>query len=73
MDVIKTQRQSGNYSKSDGSIKLLYDNFKQGKMLRGLLPGLARSTIANGSSMVVYETVHALLSDFFQVSRKDLL
>lgn len=73
MDVIKTQRQSGNYSKSDGSIKLLYDNFKQGKMLRGLLPGLARSTIANGSSMVVYETVHALLSDIFQVSRKDLL
>lgn len=73
MDVIKTQRQSGNYSKNDRAVKLLYDNFKQGKMYKGILPGLARSTIANGSSMVVYEAVHASLSEFFQVSRKDLL
>jgi hypothetical protein len=29
---------------------------------RGLLPGLIRSSIANGTSMVVYKKVHAELS-----------
>lgn len=73
MDVIKTQRQSGNYTNNEGAIQLLVDNYKKGKLLRGLVPGLTRSTIANGSSMVVYEAVHSHLTEYFQVSRKDLL
>ena len=72
-DVIKTQRQSGNFDPNVSAIQLLKDNAKQGKLLRGLVPGLIRSSIANGSSMVVYETVHTHLSRVFNVQRKDLL
>lgn len=72
-DVIKTQRQSGNFAPGIGAIELLRENMKQGKLFRGLVPGLVRSTFANGSSMVVYETVHTHLSGFFEVQRKDLL
>ena len=73
MDVVKTQRQSGNFDPSTGALDLLKENMKQGKMFRGLVPGLVRSSIANGSSMVVYEAVHSHLSNFFGVGRKDLL
>ena len=72
-DVIKTQRQSGIFDPNVSAIQLLKDNAKQGKLLRGLVPGLIRSSIANGSSMVVYETVHTHLSRVFNVQRKDLL
>jgi solute carrier family 25 carnitine/acylcarnitine transporter 20/29 len=70
LDVLKTQRQSGNY---DGnSFQLLKSNLQSGRMFRGILPGLFRSTIANGSSMVVYEYVHTVLTKNFQLQRKDM-
>lgn len=72
MDVIKTQRQSGNYPSTVSSYTLLKENFGSGKLLRGLLPGLIRSTISNGSSMVVYEYVHVHLSQMAGVSRRDM-
>ena len=70
-DVIKTQRQSG-YSSGVGPSALLLQNFRRGNLFKGLLPGLARSTIANGCSMVVYEFVHTWLSNEFHVGRKDV-
>jgi len=73
MDVIKTQKQSGNYEASATAFHLITDNFKKGRLFRGLLPGLLRSTIANGSSMVVYETVQSEMSNYFGVIRKDMM
>eukprot|EP00980_Cylindrotheca_fusiformis_P005743 scaffold1194_cov127-Cylindrotheca_fusiformis.AAC.20 len=70
MDVLKTQRQSGNFEGS--SFKLLKTNLQSGRLFRGVLPGLVRSTIANGSSMVVYEHVHTTLTKQFQLKRKDM-
>lgn len=73
MDVIKTQRQSGNYKASATAFQLLAENYKSGRLFRGLVPGLLRSTIANGSSMVVYETVQSEMSNYFGVQRKDMM
>lgn len=72
-DVVKTQRQSGNVDANVGSWYLLKKNIQGGNMYRGLLPGLMRSSVANGTSMVVYEAVHSYLSNYFQVQRKDVL
>ena len=70
-DVVKTQRQSGNY---DGKSvwELFFTNLRSGRLFRGILPGLARSTMANGLSMVVYEYVHTLLSKKLKLERKDM-
>lgn len=73
LDVGKTQRQSGNFDTSASSFEMLKKNLKQGKMFRGLVPGLIRSSTANGTSMVVYEAVHQRLSTFFGVKRKDMV
>jgi solute carrier family 25 carnitine/acylcarnitine transporter 20/29 len=55
LDVVKTQIQSGNYQ---GSIwQLLKTNAREGTFFRGLLPGLTRSFISNGCSMVVYSKI----------------
>ena len=70
-DVVKTQRQSGNYS-GVSSLQLLRNNYSAGTLFRGLLPGLTRSTFANGCSMVVYEFVHTHLSNICGLDRKDL-
>ena len=72
IDVVKTQRQSGNYGSNAGAINLLMENIKTGKMFRGLVPGLIRSSIANGSSMVVYEFVHSSLTQYSGVDKKDM-
>lgn len=72
MDVVKTQRQSGNYD-GNGGLQLLKTNFSQGTLFRGMLPGLLRSTVANGTSMVVYEYVHSSLSKSLSVKRKDMV
>jgi len=61
IDVIKTQRQSGLYLMAGGH-NLWKENIQNGRMFRGIVPGLLRSTISNGSSMVVYEKVHTYLS-----------
>ena len=71
MDVVKTQRQSGNFG--EGALSLLRRNMKSGQLFRGVIPGLMRSTIANGCSMVVYEFVHTNLSRLCGVARKDLV
>ena len=60
-DVVKTQRQSGRHP-GVSAPALLANAFREGALFRGLLPGLVRSSIANGTSMVVYKRVHAELS-----------
>ena len=60
-DVVKTQRQSGRHP-GVSAPALLANAFREGALFRGLLPGLVRSSIANGTSMVVYKKVHAELS-----------
>ena len=72
MDVIKTQRQSGNYSRNKSAWQMLKDNYQSGRIFRGLIPGLARSSIANGSSMVVYEFVHLSLTEWTGAERRDM-
>jgi solute carrier family 25 carnitine/acylcarnitine transporter 20/29 len=56
MDVVKSQRQSGNYAGHSG-YRLLLDSFRSGTAYRGLIPGLARSTVANGTAMTVYKKI----------------
>lgn len=56
LDVVKSQIQSGNYQ-SKSIPQLILDNVRSGNIYRGLVPGLSRSFIANGCSMVVYEKV----------------
>ena len=70
-DVIKTQQQSGRYA-SKTTFQLLQENLRTGRLFRGLIPGLVRSTIANGSSMVVYEFVLTTLTKTFDLERKDI-
>ena len=71
LDVLKTQRQSGNYE-GESTLRLLINSIHNGRLFREVLPGLFRSTIANGSSMVVYEYVHSSLTKAFQLQRKDM-
>jgi len=61
LDVVKTQRQSGKHA-AVSIPSLLANAARSGTLYRGLLPGLIRSSIANGTSMVVYKKVHAMLS-----------
>lgn len=70
-DVLKTQQQSGNYDQSSFTT-ILKDNIRSGRLFRGVIPGLVRSTIANGSSMVIYEFVHTSLSQKFNLQRRDI-
>lgn len=61
LDVVKSQVQSGKFEgKSFGS--LIIENFKTGAVFRGLVPGLIRSSIANGCSMVVYKRVLSMMN-----------
>jgi solute carrier family 25 (mitochondrial carnitine/acylcarnitine transporter), member 20/29 len=62
LDVVKSQLQSGRYE-GRGYGSLVVDLMKSGKLFRGVLPGLTRSTIANGLSMMVYKRVEAWLRD----------
>ena len=56
----------------DQCTKLLLDNMRKRTLFKGVVPGLARSTVANGCSMVVYEAVHTRLSRAFGVDRRDV-
>jgi solute carrier family 25 (mitochondrial carnitine/acylcarnitine transporter), member 20/29 len=73
-DVIKTQRQSGNYANGQQStLQLLHHNLQTGRLFRGVIPGLIRSSLANGSSMVVYEWTHTTLSQLLNLQeRRDM-
>jgi len=62
MDVVKSQIQSGNY-KGKSIFFLANDVIRTGILFRGIVPGLVRSTIANGSGMFVYKKVEVLLND----------
>ncbi|KAJ1632025.1 mitochondrial carrier domain-containing protein [Pavlovales sp. CCMP2436] len=53
LDVVKSQMQSGNY-KGVPLSTLLLDVTRSGRLFRGLLPGLVRSTFANGTAMVAF-------------------
>lgn len=58
IDVVKSQIQSGKEEYRNKSVLLLlYNNIQSGILFRGILPGLLRSFIANGCSMVVYNKV----------------
>jgi solute carrier family 25 carnitine/acylcarnitine transporter 20/29 len=56
MDVAKSQLQSGNYEGKTFR-RLLVDVVRNGTIFRGIGPGITRSAIANGISMVVYRKV----------------
>lgn len=62
VDVVKSQVQSGRYG-GQSIPALVRRNLASGVFYRGLVPGLARSFVANGLSMVVYQRVLALLKD----------
>lgn len=59
LDVIKSQRQSGNY-KGRNSWALLMHASRSGTLFRGVVPGIARSTVANGCAMVAYKKLEQL-------------
>mmetsp|Transcript_6593 Transcript_6593/g.7987 ORF Transcript_6593/g.7987 Transcript_6593/m.7987 type:complete len:268 (+) Transcript_6593:130-933(+) len=65
LDVVKSQIQSGNF-KNQNMFSLLRQLHQTGKLYRGLLPGLARSSIANGCSMEVYTRVQAMMNKQLQ-------
>lgn len=60
LDVIKSQVQSGNYPGWSAGA-LLKEAARTGSLFRGVMPGLLRSTIANGSAMVVYKEIEKSL------------
>lgn len=60
LDVVKSQVQSGKFANKSIPALLLH-NFQNGAVFRGLMPGLVRSFVANGCSMVVYNKVLSLL------------
>lgn len=56
LDVIKSQKQSGNYQ-GYTALALLKEASRTGLLFRGVIPGLLRSTLANGCGMVAYKRV----------------
>ena len=62
LDVVKSQLQSGKYI-GKSYFYLLRDIVKDGLLFRGIVPGLLRSTIANGFSMVAYKKVESILKE----------
>jgi solute carrier family 25 carnitine/acylcarnitine transporter 20/29 len=62
MDVVKSQIQSGN-NEGKTAVSLLRGVVKSGAMFRGLVPGLMRSTIANGTAMVIYRRTMDVLTE----------
>ena len=61
MDVVKTMAQSGSYA-GKSLAWIMRETVRTGAMTRGLVPGLVRSTLANGSAMVAYKEIQAILS-----------
>jgi len=63
IDVVKSQIQSGKFE-GRSFFSLFVMNLKSPSALyRGILPGLMRSTIANGCSMVVYTKILQYLKE----------
>lgn len=61
LDVVKSRRQSGMYEGVPAHV-LLRDVVRSGALYRGLLPGLARSTVANGAGMFMYDVAQRRLT-----------
>jgi solute carrier family 25 carnitine/acylcarnitine transporter 20/29 len=61
LDVVKSQVQSGQHA-GKSLAALLVENFRNRTIYNGIAPGLLRSFISNGCSMVVYTKVMELLS-----------
>lgn len=62
LDVVKSQVQSGNYREA-GVRALLRDLASSGRLFRGIVPGISRSVIANGFSMMAYTRVYEGLTE----------
>ena len=62
LDVAKTQLQSGQY-KNQSFKYLIRDIFTKGLIFRGLVPGIIRSSIANGFSMVALKATEKFLHE----------
>lgn len=63
LDVVKSQAQSGKFRREDGLRPLLRAAFASREgAFRGLVPGLVRSTFANGCAMVVYRETERIMS-----------
>lgn len=56
LDVTKSRRQSGLYE-GVPTWRILADVVRTGALYRGLVPGLVRSTVANGTGMFMYDAV----------------
>jgi solute carrier family 25 carnitine/acylcarnitine transporter 20/29 len=69
LDVVKSQAQSGNY-KGVPVTALLVDVVRSGALFRGLLPGLVRSTFANGIAMVAFAKTKEVLEGQIGSGRK---
>lgn len=67
LDVVKSQLQSGNFQ-TKNIFKLLYYSHKNNTLYRGLLPGLLRSSIANGCSMTVFVKVKEQLEQKYRTN-----
>ena len=65
LDVVKSRVQSGGYE-GQSVAAVLRDAARSGHSYKGLVPGLTRSFIANGSSMVVYKFVEQKLTELRQ-------
>ena len=64
-----TTNRSGNFA-GQGMAAVLADVWRSGAIFRGVLPGLARSTIANGSAMWMYKRTQAMLEERFGRGRE---
>ena len=65
IDVVKSQIQSGRAEyRNKSALSLLYNNINSGILFRGILPGLLRSFIANGCSMVIYNKVLEIMKTY---------
>ena len=63
LDVVKSQIQSGLY-KDKSYFDLLFDTFRKGLFFRGLGPGIARASIANGFSMMAYNKTEEMIKEY---------
>ena len=64
LDVVKSRIQSGlSHYKGRGYFYILGDIVRNHprQLLSGIVPGLARSSIANGTSMIIYKKIEGVL------------
>jgi len=66
LDVVKSRMQSGQLDNQKQMTEILMDVIRSGHIFRGLVPGLTRSFISNGTSMVVYKYVEQQLQQMRQ-------